>query len=66
MSEANKADKLLKKYATPKLSGKMPGHYNLIQKAKRVPQAERQKIMSDLRTAILLEGMRPRLPQDFN
>ena len=36
-----KADRLIRQYATRKSSGKTPGHYNLIQKAKKVPRAER-------------------------
>ena len=39
--------------------------FNLIKATKRIPQAMRQNTMRDLRTAMLLEGMKPRIPRDF-
>ena len=55
----------MRQYEQPRATGKPSGRFNLIRKTKGVPRAYRQNTMRDLRTAMLLEGMKPRIPNDF-
>ena len=57
-------DQLLKTHGRAEQKG-AASHLNLIKKTKCIPAAERENAMSDLRTAVLLEGMKPRIPHDF-
>ena len=55
-------NKMVKLFIDPRRQSR---NYNLIKRTAKIPKPERQSTMRDVRTAVLLEGMKPRMPQGF-
>ena len=55
-------NKIVKLFIDPRRQSR---NYNLIKRTAKIPKPERQSTMRDVRTAVLLEGMKPRMPQGF-
>ena len=55
-------NKMVSLFIDPKRQSK---NYRLIKRTAKIPKPERQSTMRDVRTAVLLEGMKPRMPQGF-
>ena len=55
-------NKMVSLFIDPKRQSK---NYKLIKRTAKIPKPVRQSTMRDVRTAVLLEGMKPRMPQGF-